>query len=200
MGRRSQVRSGTVGGCLFNGCLTVLGGLLLVVTVTWIWLATEPARDESTARDHLRAQVDARREEFDRAAADGDLSDVDIARILPAAKPAPGAVGVTRSGGSVTVVAGLLGHGPPRTFIFVTERTVAGCYAFDVPVPGGEGARTVVRDLPQEKCRPALPTVSPRPAVRPGGSTSPGTTGGPGTSADPGASARPGTSVGAGAG
>ncbi|MET9652618.1 hypothetical protein ABZZ44_20455 [Streptomyces sp. NPDC006460] len=170
MGRRSQVRSGTVGGCLFNGCLTVLGGLLLVVTVTWIWLATEPARDESTARDDLRAQVDARRGELDREAADGELSDADIARIFPAARAGAGAVGVTRSGAAVTVVAGLIGHGPPRTFIFVTERTVPGCYAFDVPVTGGEGARTAVRDLPQEKCRAAAPTASPPPTVSPGAS------------------------------
>lgn len=197
MGRRSQVRSGTVGGCLFNGCLTVLGGLLLVVTVTWIWLATEPARDESTARDDLRAQVDARRGELDREAADGDLSDADVARIFPAAQAAAGGVGITRSGATVTVVAGLIGHGPPRTFIFVTERTVPGCYAFDVPVTGGEGARTVVRDLPQEKCRAAVPTARPRPTVSPGASTSPGASVSPGTSVDPGAAVKPGRSVGA---
>ncbi|MFF5974009.1 hypothetical protein ACFY7C_21020 [Streptomyces sp. NPDC012769] len=127
--------------------------MLLVVLITgWIWLETQPARDEAQARRDLRENVEVLRDRLGEAAADGSLTDKEIAGILPPAKPAKGLVGVTRQGEAVTVVGEVLGLGPPRTFIFVYERSVAGCYAFEVPPPQPEAARPSVRELPKQAC------------------------------------------------
>ena len=160
MGRRSQVRTGTPGGCLLNGCLTALGLLLVAVVGVWIWLETQPARDEAQARKNLRENVERLRDRLGEAAADGSLPDTEIARVFPPAKPAKGYVGVTRQGDAVTVVAEVLGQGPPRAFIFVYERLVTGCYAFEVPPPGPAASRPSIRELPHEVCAAGVATLA----------------------------------------
>lgn len=159
MARRSQVRTGTPGGCLLNGCLTLLGLLLVVVVGVWIWLETQPARDEAQARKDLRENVEVLRGRLGEAAADGSLPDTEIAQAFPPSKSAKGFVGVTRHGEAVTVVAEVLGQGPPRTFIFVYERSVAGCYAFEVPPPALGAPRPSIRELPQEACAAGSATL-----------------------------------------
>ncbi|MFJ3928230.1 hypothetical protein [Streptomyces sp. NPDC090022] len=160
MARRSQA-----------GCLTLLGLLLVVVVGVWIWLETQPARDEAQARKDLRANVEVLRDRLGGAAADGSLLDTEIAQVLPPSKPARGLVGVTRYGEAVTVVAEVLGHGPPRAFIFVYERSVAGCYAFEVPPPAPGAPRPSVRELPRKACAagPATPKLSLIPGRESGG-------------------------------
>ncbi|MFF4098646.1 hypothetical protein [Streptomyces sp. NPDC001903] len=155
MARRSQVRAGTPGGCLLNGCLTLLGLLLVAVLGVGIWLETQPARDDAQARKNLREKVEVFRGRLGASAADGSLPDAEIGQVFSASKPARGVVGVTRQGGAVTIVAELSGQGPPRAFIFVYERSVRGCYAFEVgpAVPGPP--RPSVRELSREACAPA---------------------------------------------
>ncbi|MEV4969837.1 hypothetical protein [Streptomyces scopuliridis] len=118
----------------------------------WIWLATQPQRDEAEARADLRETVDARRHGLVEAAADGVLRDEEVTRLFPPEKPAKGLVDVKRRGETTTVTAGLLGHGPPRAFIFVVEETVSGCYAFDVTPSAHGNARVSARELPDETC------------------------------------------------
>ncbi|MFI6149617.1 hypothetical protein [Streptomyces sp. NPDC051109] len=164
MARRSQVRAGTAGGCVLNGCLTFLGLLLVAAVGMWIWLETQPARDDAQARKNLRARVEVFRHRLGGAAADGILSDTEIAQVFPPSKPARGLVGVTRQGGAVTVVAEVLGQGPPRSFLSVYERSVAGCYAFEVAAASPGAPRPSVRELPREACaaKPAAPRGSGR--------------------------------------
>ncbi|MGX4689162.1 hypothetical protein [Streptomyces sp. JNUCC 63] len=160
MARRPQVRTGTTGGCLFNGCMAVCVLLLVAFAGSWIRLATQPERDESDARADLRENVETRQERLAQAAADGDLRDAEIARLFPPAQSAKGLVGIDRRGGSVTVIAEMLGLGPSRTFIFVDQTSVEGCYAFHVPLPARGAPRVSVRHLSDETC--TARTVSPR--------------------------------------
>ncbi|MEV7282247.1 hypothetical protein [Streptomyces sp. NPDC093111] len=139
-------------GCLGRGCLAVLVALLVLVVGGWIWLATEPARDEAAARENLDASVERHRRELAGTAADGTLSDAEITAAFPPAKPAKGLVGTVRRGGTTSVVAGLLGIGPARTFIFVNETYVHGCFAFDVTFPTGRAPRVTSRELPAASC------------------------------------------------
>lgn len=166
MARRSQFRAGTTGGCLLNGCLTLLGLLLVAFVGGWIWLETQPARDDAQARKNLRKNVEVLRDRLGGAAADGSLSDTEIAQNVPPSNAARGLVGVTRQGEAVTVVAEMSGHGPPRTFIFVYERSVSGCYAFEVPPPTPGAPRPSVRELPRQACAAGPPT--PKRSVTPG--------------------------------
>ncbi|WP_405861336.1 hypothetical protein OG361_38900 [Streptomyces sp. NBC_00090] len=160
MARRLQVRTGPPGGCLLNGCLPILGLLLVAVVGMWIWLETQPARDEAQARKNLRENAERLRDRLGEAAADGSLPDTEIAQVFPPSKPAKGFVSVTRQGESVTVVAELLGQGPPRAFIFVSARLVTGCYTFEVLPPAPGAPRPSVQELPQEACAAGVATLS----------------------------------------
>lgn len=164
MGRRPRVQTGTTGGCLFNGCLTLCVLLLVTVAGTWIWVTTQPERDEAKARADMRAGVEESRQLLRRAAADGILEDAEITRIFPPSKSAGGVVDIRRHGDSVTVTAELLGIGPPRAFIFVHATTVEGCFAFHVPPPAREAPPVSAEQLPDETCTPA---VSAPPASAP---------------------------------
>ncbi|MFB7026726.1 MULTISPECIES: hypothetical protein [unclassified Streptomyces] len=165
MTRRSQVRTGAPFGCLLDGCLTVLGLLLVVVVGVSVWLGTQPARDDARAREDLRKNVEVLRDRLGEAAADGSLPDTEIARLFSPSKPAKGLFDVTRQGEAVTVVAEVLGQGPPRAYVFVYERTVTGCYAFEVPSPAPGAPRPSVRELPREECA-ADSGTSPGPGRR----------------------------------
>lgn len=138
--------------------------VLLVFVGAWVWLETQPERDEAKARADLRANVEAHERRLGRAAADGNLQHAEIARIFPPAKPAVGLVDVKRQGESTTVIAGLLGLGPPRAFIFVYASTVEGCYAFHVSPPAHGGPRVFVRQLSDESR--GVDTVGTRPSAR----------------------------------
>ncbi|MFI8825535.1 hypothetical protein [Streptomyces sp. NPDC053431] len=148
----ARARWGPVAGRLWRGCLSVLIALLVLVVGFWIWLATLPGRSEAKARDALRASVEAHRQQLVGAAADGTVTDAEIARLFLPAKPAPGLVAVTRREGTTGVVAGLLGIGPGSSVLFATETYVTGCFAFDVTVPVGENTRVTSRELPWERC------------------------------------------------
>lgn len=141
-----------VPGCVGRGCLSVLVALLVLVVGGWIWLATQPGRDEAAARENLGASVERHRRQLVAAAADGTVTDAEITAAFPPAKPARGLVGITRQDGTTRVVAGLLGIGPSRTFIFVNATYATGCYAFDVTVPAGEAPRATPRELPAASC------------------------------------------------
>ncbi|MEV0449425.1 hypothetical protein [Streptomyces sp. NPDC050600] len=139
-------------GCLGRGCLSVLFTLLVLVVGCWIWLATQPGRDEAAARENLNASVERHRRALAATAADGTLGDAEITSAFPPAKPARGLVRITRQGGTTSVLAGLLGIGPARTFIFVNETYAVGCFAFDVTLPTGQAPRVTTRELPAESC------------------------------------------------
>jgi hypothetical protein len=169
MGRRDGVRSGTVGGCLFNGCLAVLVLLLVCVIGVGIRLATADERAEGGARADMRSGAETQREKLVGAAADGVLDDSEIARVFPPAKPAQGLVRIQRHGPDVVVTAELLGVGPG---VFLTSATYkTGCFTFTV-TPDGRGHRrpeVTIRELdaenePQSACTTA---GVPSPAVVP---------------------------------
>jgi hypothetical protein len=161
MARRAQVQAGTTGGCLFNGCLSLCVLLLVTVVSAWIWVATQPERDEAKARADLRANVEMRQQRLSRAAADGALHDAEIAQIFPPGKPTKGLIDIKRQGESITVVAEMLGLGPPRAFIFVHETMVEGCYAFHLPPPVHGAPRVSVRQLSDESCAAGGPLSVP---------------------------------------
>lgn len=174
MARRPQVQAGTPGGCLFNGCLTVLVLLLAAVFGGLVWLETRPARAEALAREDLRENVATHRERLAEAAVNGSLPDGEIAEVFGgAAKPAAGFVSATRRGATVTVVAGLAGQGEAAGIPFPTRGQVTGCYAFEVPPPAPGAPRTSLRELPPEACvvRPTTPPAPDRrdPAAAPHG-------------------------------
>jgi hypothetical protein len=170
MGRRDEVRSGTAGGCLLNGCLAVLVLLLVCFIGLWIWAATADDRAEGKARAEMRSGAETRQEKLVGAAADGVLDDSEIARVFPQGKPAQGLVRIERHGPAVTVTAELLGIGPGA---FLTSETyVTGCFAFTV-TPDGDGRRrpaVTVRELavenePQSACTTAgVPSPSAFPS------------------------------------
>ncbi|MFF0435309.1 hypothetical protein ACFYU9_24175 [Streptomyces sp. NPDC004327] len=160
---------GSATGCLWGGCLTVLVALLVLVVGVWIWLATMPGRAEDKARDGLRASAEDRRLRLAGAAVDGTLDDAEIARLFPRGKPAPGLIGVRRHDGATTVVAGLLGIGPPGSVLSANETFVTGCFAFDVTVPAGGSPQVTMRDLPDDSCpyAPEAPKPTPKPKPAP---------------------------------
>ncbi|MGW1886631.1 hypothetical protein [Streptomyces sp. NPDC001970] len=135
----------------------------LAVAGIWIWMGTQPARDEAAARDDMRVSVDALRDGLEDAAADGILQDEGIVQLFPPEKPA-GPVDIKRRGDVTTIIAGVLGHGPPRTFIFVYEATVSGCYAFDVTPRTRGTVRVSTRELPGKTCASA--TSNPNTPIR----------------------------------
>ncbi|MFD9293461.1 hypothetical protein ACFWBV_35520 [Streptomyces sp. NPDC060030] len=161
MGRRPGVRTGTAGGCLFNGCLTLCALALAAVGGAWIWLATQPGRDEDAARADLRENVERHRERLVSAGADGMLTDAEIDALFPAVAGTNGVAEIERRGGSVTVVAGLSGLGPPRAFIFVSAATVEACHAFEVRSLGEGAPRVSVREVPDARCADAAPRRGP---------------------------------------
>ena len=166
MGRRSEVRTGTAGGCLFNGCLTLCGLALVTFVGLWILLATQPGRDEDAARTDLRENVERHRGQLAAARADGAVTDAEIDRLFRPVMGVDGAVDVVRRGEAVTVVAQLQGLGPPRTFIFVNSVVVRGCRAFDVGPPSGGTPRVSVRELPDERCAAARARSRPSGTAR----------------------------------
>ncbi|MFC7895485.1 hypothetical protein [Streptomyces sp. NPDC057381] len=160
MGRRDGVRSGTAGGCLFNGCLAVLVLLLVCVIGLWVWAATADDRAEGEARADLRSDAETRQEKLVEAGADGVLDDSEIARVFPRGKPAHGLVRVERRGPDVIVTAELLGVGPGA--VLTGETLVTGCFAFTVTPKehGHRGPEVTVRELavenePQSACTAA---------------------------------------------
>ncbi|MFD5766905.1 hypothetical protein ACFWIN_13925 [Streptomyces sp. NPDC127049] len=137
---------------MLNGCVTLVGLLLVAVLGLVIWLETQPERDEAHARKNLQGNAERLRDRLGEAAADGSLLGPEIARILPPSKPARGVISVTRHADEVTVIAELLGHGPTRSFTSVYQRSVTGCYAFEVAPSTSGDQQPVVRELPQEMC------------------------------------------------
>lgn len=146
MGRRDGVRSGTAGGCLFNGCLAVLVSLLVCVIGLWVWAATADDRAEGQARADLRSAAETRQEKLAGAAADGVLADSEITRVFPRGKPAQGLVRIGRHGPDVIVTAELLGVGPG--VFLASETLVTGCFTFTVtPEARGHRGEVIIREL-----------------------------------------------------
>ncbi|MFE9923087.1 hypothetical protein ACFYQA_16310 [Streptomyces sp. NPDC005774] len=166
MARRPQVQIGTTGGCLFNGVIALCVLLLVTVVSAWIWLATQPERDETKARADLRENVETRRQRLARAAADGVLQDAEIAQLFPPTQSTEGLADIKRQGESITVIAEMLGIGPPRSFIFVNETTAEGCYAFHVLPPAHGAPRVSVRQLSDETCTAGTASTPPSALTR----------------------------------
>lgn len=161
------MHSGTVGGCLFSGCLTVLVLFLVCFVGLWVWAATADDRAEGKARAGLRSGAEAGQERLFRAAADGVVDDTEIARAFPRGKPAQGLVKIERQGPDVLVTAELLGIGPG---VFLTHETfVTGCFAYRVALNGHQKPAVTVRELaienePRSACTAAgvsSPSVLP---------------------------------------
>jgi hypothetical protein len=164
MARRPQVQTGTAGGCIFSGCLTLCVLALVAVVSIGIWLETQPGRDEAKARAALHDNVAAHQQSLSRAAADGILKDAEITQLFPrTVKAARGLVDIKKRAESTTIIAELGGSGPPRAFIFVYETTVAGCYAFHVPPPGQEAPQVSVRELADDACAASALPSTPTP-------------------------------------
>ncbi|MER5889721.1 hypothetical protein ABT160_38340 [Streptomyces sp. NPDC001941] len=144
------MRRGTRDGCLFNGCLGLAMTLVLLLTGILVWQWTQPARDRAAAEQDLARRLHDRTAALRAAARDGAVSDQELVEVFGRDKPAPGLVGLDRRSGGLTAYAQLAGLGPPRTFIFVTEETVTGCYAFRI-----DGRDVTVDERPTAQC--ALP-------------------------------------------
>ncbi|MFD6279237.1 hypothetical protein ACFWFI_27280 [Streptomyces sp. NPDC060209] len=157
----------TAGTCLFRGCAVVLGACLALVVGLWIWVATEPGRNEDEARADMREGAHAYGEQLARAAADGRLTDTEIATVFRGKGPGRGLLAVEREAGSTHITAELFGIGPG--FLLTHETFVTGCFAFDIaPGQGGE-PRTAVREPADETCgalAPTAPSVTPTTAAR----------------------------------
>lgn len=162
---RASASSGagtTAGTCLFRGCLTVLGVCLALVVCLWIWLATEPGRNEDTARADMREGVGAHKERLALLAADGRLTDTEIAASLGGKGPGRGLLAVDRRADSVRITAELWGMGPG--FLLTHETTVVGCYVFDVTPEQDGKPRIAVRETAREWCASLTRTDPPAPA------------------------------------
>ncbi|MER6069995.1 hypothetical protein ABT187_14345 [Streptomyces sp. NPDC001817] len=133
----SSLGRGGVAGCLWNGCLAVLGLALLAVggVLVWLWLA--PRHWEHEARDQMEKQAAETRARLADSAADGVLLGTEIDRDLHTA-PMEGSVQVRRQGGTVTVTAPLAGFGPG----FMGPTRTTGCYRFRVVPPHVTAVRT----------------------------------------------------------
>ncbi|WP_405905652.1 hypothetical protein OG742_06535 [Streptomyces sp. NBC_00828] len=143
MGRR--------GGCVLNGCLTVLVLMLVLVCGVWVWLETAPDRNEDQARDNMENSVAESKDRLTRAAADGTLLGTEIDRSVRSMNKS--AAYVRREGQRVTVTAELMGQGPG---MFVGGTYVTGCYRFEVvarSVTADEVSEDSCRDLPAYRFR-----------------------------------------------
>ncbi|MFD3929146.1 hypothetical protein [Streptomyces sp. NPDC058614] len=143
MGRR--------GGCVLNGCLTVLVLMLVLVCGVWVWLATAPDRNEDQARDNMEKSVAASKDRLTRAAADGTLLGTEIDRSVRSMNKS--SAYVSREAQRVTVTAELMGQGPG---MFVGGTYVTGCYRFEVvgrSVTADEVSGDSCRDLPVYRFR-----------------------------------------------
>ncbi|MGP3752717.1 hypothetical protein [Streptomyces sp. IBSNAI001] len=157
---------GAVGTCFFRSCIGVLGVCLVLVTAFWIWAATAPGRNEDKARADMRAGADAHKERLARAAADGRLTDAELAAEFPPGGPSRGLLAVERKAGSVRLTAGLAGTGPG--FLLASATFVDGCYVFDVSLERGVGARVTARESSAGTCGGLTPVFRrPTPPAAP---------------------------------
>ncbi|MFF4349136.1 hypothetical protein [Streptomyces sp. NPDC001530] len=137
MGRR--------GGCVLNGCLTVLVTALgLVLFGVW-WVGTAPGRADARARDEVEEAVDGSRDRLSRAASDGSLLGTEIDRLVPNGYRKVGPE-VERHDRRVTIT----------TEITYTEDgwfggSATGCYRFEV-VPASSVPPVSVHELPEARC------------------------------------------------
>ncbi|MFC8224649.1 hypothetical protein [Streptomyces sp. NPDC057287] len=152
----------TAGTYVFRSCLAVLVVCLALVVVAWIWLVTEPGRNEDAARADLREGVRSHTERLAGAAADGRLTDTEIAAHLGRSGPSRGLLAVDRKAGTVRITAELWGAGPG--FLLTHETIVEGCYVFDVTPDQGGKLRVAARETADERCRTLARTTPPAPA------------------------------------
>ncbi|MFJ8887531.1 hypothetical protein ACIRJR_29560 [Streptomyces sp. NPDC102402] len=148
----------TVGSCLFRGCVTVLGLCLALVVWVMIWMSVQPGRNEDTARADMRAGAESRKELLALQAADGRLTDTEIASSLGGMGKGKGRLAVDRDAGSIRITTQLEGVGPG--FLLTHETITVGCYVFDVTPRRGGKPRVAMRETEREMCR-SLPWVSP---------------------------------------
>ncbi|WP_406356830.1 hypothetical protein [Streptomyces sp. NBC_00658] len=139
------------GGCVLNGCLTVLVIALVLVGGVVVWVMTAPGRYEDQAQDNLESSAAVAKDRLTQAAADGTLLGTEIDRSVRSMNKA--AAYVRREGQRVTVTAELMGQGPG---MFVGGTYVTGCYRFEVvarSVTADEVSRDSCRDLPAYRFR-----------------------------------------------
>jgi hypothetical protein len=134
------------GGCLINGCLTVLVLALVAVVGVMAWIGTSGWRYDNQARDDLEQSVERMRTALERAAADGALLGTEIDRaVVGYNKPH---AEVRRQGRTVTVTVRL------STFVgawFVGSGDADGCYRFTA-VPSAGSPSVSVREEPARSC------------------------------------------------
>ncbi|MHA5047022.1 hypothetical protein [Streptomyces sp. SD15] len=133
---------GRHGGCVLNGCLTVLVGILVLVCGAVVWVMTAPGRYEDQARDRMKDSVDESKQRLSLAAADGTLLGTEIARsVRSTGKAMP--PDVRRNGRHITVTTEFMGLGPG----LFGATSVTGCYRFELV------ARSVsVEQIPGKRC------------------------------------------------
>ncbi|NGO06359.1 hypothetical protein G5C60_01340 [Streptomyces sp. HC44] len=146
------------GGCLINGCLTVLVLALVVVIGVMAWIGTRGWRYENQARDDLKASVDRTRAALARAAADGILLGTEIDRaVVGFTKSRPE---VRRQARTVTVTMRLSASVGAW---FVGAGDAAGCYRFET-VPSAGSPSVSVREVPERTCLDRSPWPDRKPA------------------------------------
>ncbi|MFB7991521.1 hypothetical protein ACFC4G_01615 [Streptomyces sp. NPDC056002] len=143
------------GGCVLNGCLTLLVVALALVGYGWWRLETAPGRTQARARDDVTRAAAETRTRLSAAAAGDTLFETELDRVF---RTGPDRWAEKRDGRHVTVTALLTG----RTGVWMGTVTADGCYEFTVtpaaaPPPVGE------REVPDGRCE----RLPPRPVREP---------------------------------
>lgn len=139
------------GGCVLNGCLTVLVIALVLVGGVVVWVMTAPGRYEDQAQDNLESSAAVAKDRLTQAAADGTLLGTEIDRSVRSMNKRMSYV--RREGQHVTVTADFMGLGPG---MFAGGTQATGCYRFEVDgrsVSADELSRETCRDLPVYRFR-----------------------------------------------
>ncbi|WP_432177672.1 hypothetical protein [Streptomyces sp. NBC_00063] len=144
------------GGCLLNGCVTLLVLALALVGYGWWRLETAPGRTEARARDDVTRVAAATRTRLSAAAAGGSLLETELDRVF---RKGPDRWAEERDGRHVTVTALLTGS----TGVWMGTVTADGCYEFTV-TPTAAPPPVREREVPDGRCERLLPRPVREPA------------------------------------
>ncbi|MFB7708090.1 hypothetical protein [Streptomyces sp. NPDC056105] len=144
------------GGCLLNGCVTLLVLALALVAYGWWRLETAPERTRARAEDDVTRAAASTRTQLSAAAAGGTLFETELDRVFR--KSPDDGWAEKREGGHVTVTALLTGS----TGVWMGTVTAHGCYEFTV-TPAAAPPPVREREVPDERCE----RLPPRPVREP---------------------------------
>ncbi|MGW0823243.1 hypothetical protein [Streptomyces sp. NPDC002845] len=135
------------GGCVTDGCLTVLALALVLVVGSLVWMRIEDGQADDEAHDQVTSSVNGTRDRLSDAAGDGALLGTEIERAVRTLGKSRS--DVRRDGRRVTVTAPFMGQVGGG---FGPSGHAAGCYRFEV-VPADAPPPVSVREVPSEACR-----------------------------------------------